>query len=845
MGKVIRRVYGIIMGFVIQGVCLYRWIPGEEGAQSCLGFFLRAVLSGNFMDTVMKAVQRFPGSSGYDAADLQALAYEFLFCVAFFLVAQLLCIIYIGFSFWGKGLMFCGISMIALNLSLYQGANVLISLWGGPKIEIYLLITLLTVAATFVGARLLEDIGKANRQAKALKRRDKRLKKERKRRLYFPGSYSSLFYHIILENCRYRWRDYLIFLVTGSMAVSFLVAGFGMWALLKGQELNQILLRFIGIASVISIFLIVNVLLFYLKNRMQSYRILMNLGMRRMTLRAYMTVELISCMGITVLAGLIVGKIILAICTSVLVQRLGAEILSGEITGKVWLLTSGSIGGVFLVSLMLTRDNYYGPEVSGTADKAVVAEPVGIRHCWLSTLVGGAAVAAGIYFYCQKSIAESAVPIGLFLFGLYFLMKTFWGAGLGHVRKKRTFFYQHLMEMNYQYYRFRTMFRYMFFLSVLHIAVLFFFAGDIASAITAENADGLFPYDYVCIADSEDSECFQHLETQGLIRKKEYPMVRVSTPDKEPAMESRGEMLIPGTHIGISQSVYRELCKEVGKTPEDLELPKDGSEVHIVYQQDRNQKAHPLDYYMLQSVPCIRIGMPQPAQETEYKKVYPERQIEGEERSILTGAFLQGRQENIVVFADGCLENVQYEGPDRLLLINLTGEDARKATEEVLETYSKRHEDEVSYDNELKTVYSKKEFEPQVSKSRILETTISLFIIVILVMAGGILFYIKTESEMEERRKQHVFLSLVGMGPKERHHIIHRELFSYCTVPLITATIVTGGFLCVKLQMRLFEFSDLLQYMKFFTAFYAGYVILQIGGMFLLDRYTIGKVDRQ
>ena len=152
-----------------------------------------------------------------------------------------------------------------------------------------------------------------------------------------------------------------------------------------------------------------------------------------------------------------------------------------------------------------------------------------------------------------------------------------------------------------------------------------------------------------------------------------------------------------GQNIGISESTYRELKKLAGEKPRDLMLDEAGEKIHVVYQQDQASKARPLDWYLCSSRPYVHIG--QALMGHNYitrEQTYPPREIVSEEREALTGAYRQGRYENLIVFSDTYFESVKdcwkttdlltgepvseeeavpdvtiHEWPTRLMLVNV------------------------------------------------------------------------------------------------------------------------------------------------------------------------------
>lgn len=851
IGKIIRRIYGILMGIIIQIVCLYEWIPLTEGKANTLDVFLHIIRSDDIMETALSVVRQLPGYAeymGFMDGNEQAIAVEFLVFTGSLFIAQVLAAIYIPLSFFGRGLMLCGVAgLIFAFIPVYMSAE-MTGLTGTETIIIYSGVVLATFGITFIGSRYLEDIGEARRDAKARRKRDKEFRKEKRRRLKFKGRYSSLFYHAIWDNSRSRWGDYIIFIIVGGIATGFIVVGFGMWAMLKGQQLNTILLNFLFISMVVSVFLIVNILLFYLKSRMNGYTLLLNLGMRRMTLKLYMAVELTGCILLSVVCGVLFENLLLLGLKSILTKNLGAEVVAGELTKQTWILIFISISVLFLLSLMLTRDNYYSPEALGTQDQAVMSEPVGVRHNILSVLWGGCLIGVSVYYYMKRNMSEYLIIPGCFLLGIYFFSKSVWGLLLRCKRKIIPLFYRGLLTDNYKYYRFKTTFRYMFFLLVIHMIVMFVYTKDIAAAMTAEKPEYLLPYDYVCIGDSKDAKTFKKLEKDGLIEQKTYPVVKVSNISKE---EKFSGLLINGQQIGISETTYKKMCEQAGAEPKKLRLSKDGSSVYIIYQQDRTQKARPLDHYMLQSKPCLRIGEPEVESVElsgtwyrEIKKKYPEREIAGEEKNILTGAAFQGIHQNIVVFSDEYMESAEYKGSNRLILLTLNSEEARPSVQEKLSEFKEKHAKEELYDAEVPSYYAKEEVLPQITRKRVMNTNVNVFIACLFFITGFIMFFMKVKAEMEERKKQHVFLSLVGMGPKARHRMIRSEFIGFLFVPLVTAALITAGFIWLTINLRIYTAIEQAVYAKMFGKMCGGYAVIWGIGMFILYCYTVREVEK-
>lgn len=118
------------------------------------------------------------------------------------------------------------------------------------------------------------------------------------------------------------------------------------------------------------------------------------------------------------------------------------------------------------------------------------------------------------------------------------------------------------------------------------------------------NTDTLYPYDYVCLGYDKDKTELQSIGNNFEAESKLYPVVRLTVPGGEDGGYGDFFKTLPiGHHLGISESTYKLL------TGKKLDL-KD-KEIYILYQEDKSNKAHPLDFYITRSKPLIRIGQPQ------------------------------------------------------------------------------------------------------------------------------------------------------------------------------------------------------------------------------------------
>ena len=120
-------------------------------------------------------------------------------------------------------------------------------------------------------------------------------------------------------------------------------------------------------------------------------------------------------------------------------------------------------------------------------------------------------------------------------------------------------------EPNQLYYKSKTTAWYLIVLIILYTYTMFYCSFQIISVKIAEKPETLFPYNYVCIADSNDDEFFDKIKKKYGAEILSYPMVRVANVDKTERMEGRGEKRAQGQQIGISETTYHKLKKNIVK----------------------------------------------------------------------------------------------------------------------------------------------------------------------------------------------------------------------------------------------------------------------------------------
>ena len=201
--------------------------------------------------------------------------------------------------------------------------------------------------------------------------------------------------------------------------------------------------------------------------------------------------------------------------------------------------------------------------------------------------------------------------------------------------------------------------------------VFFFGASPGIAEAAKKKAESLYPYDFMCIADKSDDKLFEKIKEKYHATLIEYPMVRVANADKTEHLEGRGETVIQGQQIGISESTYYKLKKTVDPSfkKKSLNLDKAGKRIYVVHQQDRATKAQPVDWYYNKKTPTLHIGLPcEHCDYADHETTYEKKIVAGEEISSLTGCYSTPKCENLIVFSDEYFKKAQNEWKDTEVL---------------------------------------------------------------------------------------------------------------------------------------------------------------------------------
>ena len=802
-------------------------------------------------------------------------------------IYMLLCTIYLIKSITGKRCKLnIGCCIITTIIFLIHISPVGISSYCTDNLQgtLYPGLFLLVSAVGYLIFEAIEPWEEIQIEAKKIQEVEKAEKEEKKRRLRFEGNYTHLFYRIVWKNFKSNWKDYILFLFCTSLVTTFVVSGYGLQTILNETHnytglglisgLNEILFRAMIPLAILSVFIIVVLFLHYVKCRAKNFGVFLTIGMRRKTLYYFIFLEFLSVFILSLLIGTLTGRVFLHLFvhfSSTLIEEISTDPLA---SGLLYVKSVGTLLLLMLVSYMAAHDIFIDFNVGQSTDLNAISEKMPVRFRKAFIVVGiGICVYCG-FMYSELRNFENIYYILGFFAGTYFIVRY----GLAEIlikERKRRFYIKKLMIRNQLFHKSKTNTGYIVVLSVLSFCIMYIFSMQIVSVKIAEDTDVVFPYDIMCIADDGDDDFFEQLQKKYSLDLVSYPMVRVCAYDATEEVENKEQIhpligRIQSQNIGISESTYHLLKQQLDFSYKrtNLDLDSEGNMVYIVHQQDKSEKAQPIDFFLSRKNPVLFIG--QPYLGTDDTAVmngedvgYRFREITGEEIDILTGAFRQGLRENIVVFSDEYFEKAQelwkttnilngtktenealtHQGPTKLVLIRFNSNEADNILSEMKE-FQNRHTYDESFDVSVSSYYTKTEGVNMITSERIMKITMNGLVIVIFVVIYFILIIIKMLSEMESNRKRALFLNHMGMRQKDRLKLIKKEYFYYYyLLPLIIGTISATIFTFAMFIARMYNAEDILHYLKYMLPLWGSFYVISLLIMWIQITIYARKVE--
>ena len=518
-----KRRMNIILGIILQIYFLFPWMNITGERKNFIMYVIAVLRNHSCADTYNTTF--LDGAADALPLDIHTLAKTFTVCVMLYVVLEVIETIRLICNIKGWEIKFLSIiELIGLFAMLSVVAEIgLNSSWSSAgTIQVFpmYLLGYLAVFPIWTGIRLLmhksmEEWEESGEQILKTQENDKHYKQERKRRLYFPGKYSKLYYHVLWENFKYHWRDFSFLFVSVLLSAAFLFIGFGMREAFSGSYgydnellglgLTEIMKDCLIVIVLISLFLITVVMVFYRKKRMADDGIFRTLGMRSNAVFWSWIGELLAGFAVALVTAFVIGRAILFGIYAAVIQHFPKIDMKSEVSWKVYLITAIVIAVICLFAFGISGDIHAGERSADARNAAVKSEKIPGIYRKAGALISGLLGVIVLYLYTQRRFSESIFLLCGFFLCLYVFL---YNIGAMILRKKETSMDQYLRTIPEEHmirHRYQTTVKYLTLMIVIHVCVMSFFSVKIVSNRIADKTDTLYPYDYVWLANSNDT----------------------------------------------------------------------------------------------------------------------------------------------------------------------------------------------------------------------------------------------------------------------------------------------------------------------------------------------------
>ena len=252
---------------------------------------------------------------------------------------------------------------------------------------------------------------------------------------------------MVWHNFKYDWKDYGLLLFCGVIVSAFSFAGLGIYQMmakahraenfLLGEGLGRILLNAMLPMAVCAIFLMVFVLVFYMKKWTQNYSVFVTLGIRKKALYTIIGIEIVVAFLCSLIAGGLLGNMIMFLFRKVIFSMLAKGIVLSKVTWLTYVKGTLVVLAVYIIALMATRDIVSDFNLVRASIRNIAKEPMPQRRTKLFITAGIIICMIAIFEYRQLRNHESMYLLSAFFAGIFLLIR-FVGAGYLRRAKKDT-----------------------------------------------------------------------------------------------------------------------------------------------------------------------------------------------------------------------------------------------------------------------------------------------------------------------------------------------------------------------------------------------------------------------
>lgn len=670
----------------------------------------------------------------------------------------------------------------------------------------------------------------------------RRLNKEPNNKKIRKKKNNKWIYKILLQDFKVNIKNHIVFIISAVLTVTYIYGFLGNLFIVHNMQQTSIAYITEGITSVVinALFIISIVTILiqfyslknYIQNRMYDFKTLLLLGIKKQ--------EIYKCMRYLLIVSLLISYVIGAVLGNgmIFVFRKVYEfyLQNPNIPNVDLILVTGLsfIGCVVILGFIMAIVQDLAIESSITNISSSDMEEKLPKYKKI-ILILPILLLVLFKFYSNPHWAESKYIIYPWI--IIFVIFVYYGAGsIFNKIKNRKYYLKNILPLNLALYKSRTYLKNSLTLYTLLFVMFFTNIFQIATLFPLETKE-LYPYDYVCLGYEKDKSELESIDNKFDVKSELYPAVRVTVPGGENGGYGDIFKTMPiGHHLGISQSTYEKIS---GK-----KLDLKDKEIYILYQEDKSNKAHPLDFYIIKSKPLIKIGEAEPYNPGLRKIIFNnDYKVVSEKREILFGRLTNVMYENVVIFSDEYFNNKHNtsDGIKYLMVVD-SNTNNDKALESYMSNYGKTHKEESNLDSNVKHMYNSKDLNDSFQGEKIFKLIINISILITFVIASIIIVFVHAFGNISYYKNRYILLSYLGEKKKKSNSIIRREITSFAFLPCILAIVTSLIFVITTVYMRGFTYLEIIASGKIYISIMLVFLVIYSVSTFIISHFLIRNI---
>lgn len=582
---------------------------------------------------------------------------------------------------------------------------------------------------------------------------------------------------VILKNFKSNIRNYLLFFMSNTVAISLLLVFWGLKYNLaksiKDEASSAIMNMDFMIATIMlsltAIFLTVYAVQNYVRLRIRDYSMLTVFGIRKKVFQKIIFAEYGLGWLLSLAAGLAFGNIIYYLFQRVLIYIAPDIMAKSNIGLKAYLYSVIISLSIIIVVVLATLTLMEGKNLDTYAGGKEVREKKAKNWKWFLVVLLG--VALWIVGNVRFPIGDGGPVYAQVLWIIAAFLVMYFGGSilLEGAKKRQKFYYKNLLRLNQLYHHFTSNYMIIFMLFILHFFALGYVTSGIAECFPLRIDRNLYPYDFVCSVQEKDTAFMETVADKYHGTIEEVPIIKVA------AFNGLD-------NYGISETLYEKM--------EGEECNLDSDEI-ILIMESPEEKNEISDRIIERTFELIHLG-----KFRGENVIYDSYKTQGYQKirfnKILTGnifgQMVDKYRDACIVLPDAVFEKAREkilndpEEPSVAVALQIPEEYREQAGAEI-EKYMNKYG--IKAFGHLQSNYYNTDEVIRGKESRnIFKFSNKFFIVLALLFSSIFILKMKSMSDEDMTLRRYSFLNCMGMQKKKRVRNLRSEIRCIALIPL-------------------------------------------------------------